>query len=137
METPESLALGIPIAAAAIAWFYQKAIERQERRIARYEKILELANSLLRAGRNPDHLDQILTEIRKLRLSGPRRIVEASSKFREATDTGASSEVVEQAFFEFVQAMRRDCSIQAALWPQIRWGALRASDVKLMVARRD
>ena len=136
MDAKDILALSVPVLAASLAWLYQKALERQERRIARYEKIMELANSLLRAGRNPEHLDQILTEIRKLWLSAPRRIVEASTRFREATDTGQTSQEVEEAFVEFVRAMRRDCSIGAVLWPRFRNGALEDRDVKLMVANK-
>ena len=133
----EAVVLAVPLTAGAVAWFYQKTMERQERRIARYERIMELANSMLRVARDPDGMDQILTEIRKLWLSAPKEIVEASTRFREATDTGKTSDEVEAAFLAFVQAMRRDCTIGAALMPRLGGSGLRARDVKLMVAWRD
>ena len=73
----ESLVLAIPITAGSVAWLYQKALERQALRIARYEKILEMANAFLRAGRNPDHIDQTLAEIRKLWISAPKTVIDA------------------------------------------------------------
>jgi len=126
--------LGLIIATVigAVAWIYQRAWDRQQARIERYEAILDSLPGFTQGRLNPNQIDDVLKEFRRLWLFAPDDVIKAANAFVAAAEKG---ETKRPALAELVLAMRRDVSFKAVLFP--RFGdELGASDVGDIIAAK-
>jgi hypothetical protein len=125
---------GVIIAAliGALAWIYQRAWDRQQVRIERYQAIIDSLPGFTQDRLNPDQIDEALKEIRRLWLFAPDDVIEAANAFIEAAWKG---EPKRSALSKLVLAMRRDVSFKAVLFPRFS-DQLEASDVGDIIAAR-
>jgi hypothetical protein len=56
---------------SAAAWLYQKAWERQQQRLARYQEIIDRTPPFTEGGLDPSKGEETLAEIRRLWLFAP------------------------------------------------------------------
>ena len=119
---------GVAVAAllGAVAWIYQRAWDRQQARVARYQKILDSLPGLTQERLNPDQIDAILNEVRCLWLFAPDDVVKTANSFLNAAETGDRKP---PALSQFILAMRRDASFEAALFPRFFRSKLGPDDV--------
>ena len=92
---------------AAMAWIYQRAWDRQQVRIERYQAILDRLPGFTQAKLDPDDIDAAIMEIRRLYLSAPDDVVRAANAFLEAVEKG---ETKRPSLGKFILSMRRDAS---------------------------
>jgi hypothetical protein len=119
---------GLAIAAAigAVAWIYQRAWDRQQIRIERYQAILDRLPGFTQDNLDPNQIDEALKEIRRLWLFAPNDVVRAANGFVQAVETGESKR---NTLGKLVIAMRRDASFQAALFPGFYRNTLNENEV--------
>ena len=119
---------GLAIAAAigAVAWIYQRAWDRQQIRIERYQAILDRLPGFTQDNLDPNQIDEALKEIRRLWLFAPNDVVRAANAFVQAVETGESKR---NTLGKLVIAMRRDASFQAALFPGFYRNTLNENEV--------
>jgi hypothetical protein len=81
---------GLIVASAigALAWIYQRAWDRQEVRIERYQTIIDLLSGFTQDHLSPDEIDEALREIRRLWLFAPDDVIKAGNAFIEAVEKG-------------------------------------------------
>lgn len=113
-----------PVAAAAaigaIAWIYEKAWQRLERRALRYEAILGDLSAFTTSQLDPDKIDQILAEQRKLWISAPVGVSEAFVEFLETVEGVPKADYIkEKALSRLIKEMRKDASLRSVLVPPI------------------
>lgn len=125
--------LGIVAAAAiaAVAWLYQKAWERQERRVARYEAVMNRLPALSAQHRDPVGINHVISIYHELWISGPDEVVKAFRHFLDITGDEqfgqTEPQVIAGALADLVIAMRTDASFANAILPGRRT-KLTASD---------
>jgi len=107
--------LTVPAIIGAVAWIYQRAWDRQQRRIERYETILDSLPGFTQDRLDADQIDAALTEFRRLWLFAPDDVITAANAFIEAAQMGQTKR---PALSKLVLAMRRDVSFKAVLLPR-------------------
>lgn len=132
------LAVGAAIASAA--WLYQRAWERQEKRIARYQEVVDRLPYFTVANLSADKIDAMISEHRRLWISAPDDVIISGEKFLDAvegrSDSGGTKGNSESALGEYVLAMRRDGSMRSALFPRFWPTKIKAKDFRLRSAVR-
>jgi len=126
---------GLIVASAigALAWIYQRAWDRQEVRIERYQTIIDLLSGFTQDHLSPDEIDEALREIRRLWLFAPDDVIKAGNAFIEAVKKG---ETKRPTLAKLVVAMRRDSSFTAAVVPRFFRNKLEPSDVSEIKAAK-
>jgi hypothetical protein len=119
---------GLAIAAAigSVAWIYQRAWERHQVRIERYQAILDRLSGFKKDKLDPDQIDETIKEVRRLWLFAPNDVVRAANAFIEAAEKNESKR---PSLGKLVIAMRRDASFHAALFPRFYRNDLKESEV--------
>lgn len=140
--------LAIPIAAfiASVAWIYQRGWERQERRLMRYERLMDLAKYFADSGgenkkeedikKSCEYIqkrEEFIAEVSRLWISAPPDVVRAGEAFLKAVQTGKEAE---RALGEYVIAMRKDSYIRSVIFPCSCHEPLRASEFTLWKANK-
>ena len=111
--------LTIPTLIGSIAWLYQKAWERQERRIKQYEEVIELLPYFTSASLSVEKMNAALSVFRKLWLTGPDEVIKKFERFSAALeDQQNSNEDREMALGAFVLCMRNDATFLSVLKPR-------------------
>jgi hypothetical protein len=113
-------ALTVPAAIGAVAWLYQKAWERHERRLKQYEEILDLLPGFVEGGIDPTKINSAIAIGRRLWLVGPDNVVRAFDAFTSSIESSAGHDASQEALGKLVLAMRRDVSVAATLVPRRR-----------------
>ena len=119
---------GLIIASAigALAWIYQRAWDRQQLRIERYQAIIDLLSGFTQDRLSPDEIDEAMREISRLWLFAPDNVIKAGNAFIEAVEKGETKRVT---LAKFLLALRRDSSFTAAVVPRFFRNKLEPSDV--------
>jgi hypothetical protein len=126
--------LVLATAIAAVAWIYQRAWDRQQVRIERYQAILDYLPGFTRDNLDTDQMNKALVEIRRLWLFAPDDVIKAANEFITAVLLGHSKR---PPLTKLVLAMRRDSSFRAALVPTFFRNNLDEKDVgEIIVAKR-
>jgi hypothetical protein len=126
--------LAIATAIGAVAWIYQRAWDRQQYRIERYQAFLDRLPGFTQGGVDPDQIDEALKEIRRLYLFAPNDVARAANAFIEAVEKGESKR---RTLGKLIIAMRRDASFQAALFPRFYRNDLKENEVcEIKTAKR-
>ena len=123
--------LGIVAAAifGVVAWLYQTALARQERRAAYYSAIIDnLPGFMVGAEDAKIKRDKAITASRHLWLIAHPRVVRAGNAFFEAAK--GSGIQAEAALKEFVLQMRIDTSLLSVMLPWRR-ESLKLEDIQL------
>jgi hypothetical protein len=124
----------------AAAWLYQKAWERQQQRVARYQEIIDRTLAFTLGGLDPGKVDETLSELRRLWLFAPDNVVRAANAFLAATSAGEGTPerlaAANNAFKVLMLAMRKDASFKAALFPEFFTSRLGAEDIVIASARK-
>jgi hypothetical protein len=134
-EVVELLGVTITAAIASAAWLYQKAWERQERRTARYEEIIDRLPSFTEAHLNPGEINAAIKEVRRLWLFAPDPVVMRCEKFLDYTEEKCKGDDSEQIVGECILEMRKDASFLGAIVPRFWWTKLYANFFKLRTAK--
>lgn len=103
---------------AALAWLYQRAWERQERRAKSYEAILDALPGFFVGSTNHTQIDTAIVELRRLMLYAPDSVIVAADEFLESVEGFRADELKEARLDRLVAEMRRDCSFHSALFPR-------------------
>ncbi len=125
--------LTIPATVAAVAWLYQKAWERQERRVKQYEEVLDTLPGFVVSGLDPAKINQAMALGRRLWLLGPDKVIRAFDKFISSIENMRGHEASKLALGELILAMRKDASFTAVLVPRLQT-KLRANDFEIKSA---
>lgn len=144
MDWPIQLADGIGWALvvstiiASAAWVYQRAWDRVEVRRGRYEQVLANMSAFTVGGLNPDKIDDVLAEYRRLWLTAPRIVTNAFADFLDSTQDGGSYTDDDRADLmnSLILAMRKDASLIGVLIPVKSGPALSAATFRLQAAAR-
>lgn len=130
---------GLAVAAliGALAWLYQRAWDRHERRLSQYSEIVEGLPAFTIQARDPDKVDEILLGMRGLWLFGPDDVIRACNAFLSVVETTSPDEAKEKALAELVLAMRKDASFISAVLPRFFWSRLSADEIRVKSATRD
>jgi hypothetical protein len=116
--------LGVAIAAviASAAWLYQRAWERQERRILRYQEILDRLPAFAEGNTDTEKKDEMITEIRRLWLSAPDDIVYSAESFLDSLEgvhsDNEKANSKEKNLSDLVSKMRQDATLRSAIVPR-------------------
>jgi hypothetical protein len=127
--------LGIVVTTAlfgVVAWLYQTALARQEKRVAQYAAIIDSLQGFMVGSESPDLKNKAITASRNLWVIAPIAVIRAGNKFYEAAKgSGTAAEI---ALKEYILEMRRDTSLMAVMrfWRQ---GSLTAADIQLHSAK--
>ena len=125
------VAIGAGIASAA--WLYQRAWERQEKRIARYQEVMDRLKWFTVNRLSPNKLNEMIDEHHRLWLFAPDYVIDAGEKFLDSVEgLGGSPET---SLSEYVLAMRRDSTLGSALWPRFWRTRISPSAFRLRTAR--
>src|SRR3954452_374456 len=110
---------GITIAAAiaSVAWIYQRAWERQERRTARYQEIIDRLPAFTTGQLDPTKMNEALREIHRLWLFAPDDVVEPCERVIDIAE-GLDKDPKQLAVGRCILRMRRDATFSAALFPR-------------------
>lgn len=121
--------IGIAIASffGAVAWLYQTALARQERRAAQYARIIDSLPGFM-VGGNPATKAGAITAHRHLWVLGPPSVVRAGNEFFEAAKGSGADALV--PLKKFVIEMRRDTRLFAVMFPWHR-GEISTDDIQL------
>lgn len=127
---------GIAIAAAiaSVAWLYQRAWERQERRVLRYQEVLDRLPFFTEGGLNPEKQNEAVAELHRLWLSAPDDVVRAGEHFLDAVEGKIPD--AEKALGEYVLAMRRDASLRSSIIPRFWQTDISSEQFRLRSAKR-
>jgi hypothetical protein len=112
--------LTIPATVAAIAWLYQKAWERQERRVKQYEEVLDTLPGFVASGLDPAKINQAMALGRRLWLLGPDKVIRAFDEFTSAIENFRGHEASKAALGKLILAMRKDASFASVLIPRFQ-----------------
>lgn len=134
----EFLGLVLTATIAAAAWLYQRAWERQEKRVARYQEVMNRLPSFIVGNLNQDGLDEVIAEHRRLWLSAPDDVIIAGENFLDAVEGRPLKNEIspDVALGEYVLAMRRDASMKSAILPRFWKTKLEAKEFRLRSASR-
>jgi hypothetical protein len=129
-----------PIAATAligaIAWFFQRAWERQQIKQSSYRIILDSLPAFTSAGLNPDLIDKAISEMRCLMLYAPENVVMAAEHFLEGSEKSLPAAEMERRLSAFIISMRNDCSFWSALRPTFWSSSLTSTKLAMKAATR-
>lgn len=114
----EWLAITLPLFGASLAWLYEKAWERQERRVSRYEAMTALLPGFTTSGISSQAINQFLAEQRRLWLFAPDDVIRALDRFVDRVEGTSHDGSPEEALGRLVLAMRRDASFRGAIFPR-------------------
>ncbi len=114
-----------------LTWIYQKAWERQERRLARYEKVMGGLSGLTVEEYDSKRIGQFLETLRSLWLFAPDEVIRAANAFIEAVENSAPDSDKKKKLGEFVLVMRRDVSFRRVILPVLCKSSLTACDFKM------
>ncbi len=132
--------LVIGLLSAGLGWLYQKAWERQERRVKKYQKIVSLLTGFMEDSRDSNKVNDVYSEIRKLWIYGPNDVVKLGQEYVDLTcmkGNDFSAKKTEEAMAKFVIAMRRDSSFWFSVFPRFNSADLDQKDIKVVIAKRD
>ena len=106
---------------------------------SKYQEIVDALTGFMDNTRDPDKVDAVYAEVRRLWIYGPDDVACAGQEYIDKTIIGGShtSEESEQAMAEFVLSMRRDASFWAAMFPRLNKTKLKSEQIKFAVARRE
>lgn len=130
----EILSVTIAAVIASIAWLYQKAWERQERRVDRYRKIIDRLPAFTEGNLDPTEINNAIKEVHRLWLFAPDPVVEASERILDIAEGSAKKD--QNVVGECIIAMRRDASFSAALIPRFWTTRLTPNRFKIRSANR-
>lgn len=124
--------LGLIAAAlvASAAWLYQRAWERQERRIARYQEFVDRLPAFTSEKADNKRVDEAIAEVRRLWLSAPDDVIRSAERlidFAQGERIYSQQKVVGDCMI----AMRKDATMMSALFPRFWRSRLSASDFRL------
>lgn len=124
---------------ASGAWIYQRAWERVEARRSRYEEVLANLYAFTESGLNPDKIDEILAEHRRLWVTAPRRVTNAFSDFLDSVENGGSYSDQDRVdrMNALIDAMRKDASLMGMLYPAGSSPVLSLATFRLQSATRN
>lgn len=108
------IALGALIASAS--WLYQKAWERHEQRIQKYQEILDRLPAFTTNSLSPEIMNKAIREHRRLWLFAPDHVVVAAEALLDIAE-GKDPDPDQLALGRCVLAMRRDASFASTLIP--------------------
>lgn len=127
--------LGAAFAAviASVAWVYQRAWERHEKRVIRYNEVMDRLLAFTHEGRDPQRQNELIAEHHRLWLFASDDVIRAGERFLD----GAEGKLVDpdRAMTEYALAMRRDSTLKAALIPRFWTTKLRPDDFRLRSAK--
>lgn len=123
---------------ASGAWIYQRAWERVEVRRSRYEAVLANLTAFTESGANPDKIDEVLAENRRLWLTAPRKVTNAFADFLDSIDSGGSFSDQDRVdrMNALIEAMRKDASLKGVLLPTGQSPSLSLTTFRLQSASR-
>ena len=117
-----------------VAWTYQAALGRQDRRVAQYFAILEnLSGFMVGAISAGEKKENTVAAARILWLIAPPAIVRAGNDFFRAVE-GSDAAHVTATLNKLVLDMRRDTMFRSVIWPRFRWNIV-ASDIQLFIGK--
>lgn len=126
--------LTIPASIGAMAWLYQKAWERQERRLKQYEEILDTLPGFVEGGLDIAKINTAIALGRRLWLLGPDNVVQAFEAFTSSIEQSRGHDAAELAMGELVLRMRKDVTFSSAIFPRVRT-RLKSNDFRLKSAK--
>jgi hypothetical protein len=136
----DGLAWGLVVSTvvASGAWIYQRAWERVETRRARYEAVLANLSAFTVGGLNPDKIDEVLAEYRKLWLTAPRNVTNAFTDFLDSIEVHGKYSDQDRADLlnGLIESMRKDASLIGMLIPIGSNPALSPATFRLRSASR-
>jgi len=123
---------------ATAAWIYQKAWDRAEARRARYEAILADLSAFTVSNNDPDRIDAVLAEQRKLWLTAPQSVTDAFAAFLEGAEGLVPLTDAERSarMEHLVRVMREDTRIWSVLRPRLRRETISSRELALKSASR-
>lgn len=107
------IAVGATI--ASLAWIYQRAWERQDKRVAQYQEILDRLDAFTDGGLDKEGIAASLIKFRRLWLFAPDEVIRATE---DVLDVAAGQNLDPLAAGKCVIAMRQDASFFAVLFPR-------------------
>ena len=135
------LGLGLAAVIASAAWLYQRAWERQEKRVERYQKVMDTLVYFTEKRLTAAKQDEMILEHHRLWLSAPDDVVKTGEKFLDAIEgviyIKEGGQTKEEILGEYVLAMRRDASIKSALWPRFWQTKLQPIEFRLRSANQN
>ena len=120
-------------AIASATWLYQRAWERQEKRVLRYQEILDRLRYMTEENLTPEKTNELINEHHRLWLFAPDDVVVAGERFLDAVEGNGSDSTA--ALGEYVVAMRKDASMGSALFPRFWNTRLLPSGFRLRLAK--
>lgn len=127
-------ALTIPALIGAIAWLYQKAWERLDRRVKQYEEIIDALPGFTEGGLDAAKINAAIAMTRRLWILAPDNVVQALHAFFHSIENSKGHAESARALGELILAMRRDASLWAVLFPRPGKSHLHADDFRLFSA---
>jgi hypothetical protein len=131
----EFLGIVIGAAIASAAWLYQRAWERQERRVLRYQEILDRLDAFTPSGLSNDEMNNVVIELRRLWLTAPDDVVVAGERFLDIAE-GIDTDPSQAALGQCVIAMRRDATLSSAILPRFWKTSLTSQQFRLRRANK-
>lgn len=122
---------------AAIGWLFQKAWDRRELRIQRYQEIVDLLPAFMVGHQNREMLDKAYKEIRRLWLFAPDDVVDAAIEFANSTASGNPTTDIDLAMKKFILAMRKDSTLFSALWPRLHSSKVGQHDFNVITPKKE
>lgn len=120
-------------AIASAAWLYQRAWERQEKRVLRYQEILDRLMYLTEGNLTPAKQNELILEMQRLWLFAPDDVVLTGERFMNAVVGDGNDK--EAALREYILVMRKDASMRSALVPNFWKTYLPSSAFQLRSAK--
>ncbi len=131
---PDVFALAIPAAIGAVAWLYQKAWERLERRVKQYEEIIDALPGFVEGGLDLNKINLALGLSRRLWILAPDSVVQALDRFFDSIENSKGPEAAGLALGELILEMRKNATFWAVFFPRVRT-RLKPSDFKIKSAK--
>jgi hypothetical protein len=120
-------------AIASAAWLYQRAWERQEKRVLRYQEILDRLMFLTEGNLTSEKQNELIIEMQRLWLFAPDEVVLTGERFMNAVVGDGNDK--EAALREYILVMRKDASMRSALVPNFWKTYLSSSAFQLRSAK--
>jgi hypothetical protein len=114
----------ISSAIGACAWLYQKAWERQERRVKQYEAITDTLPGFAVGSQDPNKINEFIAASRRLWIDAPDDVVRCFDEFTSSIEHSKGHEVSSVLLGKLILAMRRDASFKGAILPRFRTSLL-------------
>jgi hypothetical protein len=122
---------------AAFAWLYQKAWDRQSKKVEQYEKIVEGLVAFTVGNINITKIDEVNTVFRTLWLFAPDDVIKAFNTLMWSTMGNKNNEDErERLKGEFILSLRKDSSFLAAIMPRFFRTKLTPQDFVIFTANK-